>query len=83
MITQTRTTCVNCNSDKVLHDASYRYFVLLRGKALTVSSEATATYTSPLFRNYKFVNYRYFHICLLNIEKFCTICHPDHISQFD
>lgn len=55
VITQTRTTCVNCNSDKVLHDASYRYFVLLRGKALTISSEATATYTSPLFRNHKFV----------------------------
>ena len=55
-ITRTRTTCVNCNSDKVIHDANYRYFVLLRGKALTISSEATAiTYPSPLFRNHKFV----------------------------
>jgi hypothetical protein len=75
VITQTR-----C-SDMVIHDASCRYFVLC-GKALTISSEATTTtYPSPLIRNHKFV--KNCHTCLLNMEKFYTICHPNPISQFD
>jgi hypothetical protein len=82
VITQTRSTYVNCNSDKVIHDASCRYLVLC-GKALTLSSEAATTtaYPSPLFRNHKFV--KNYHICLLKMEKFYTICHPNPISQFD